>query len=421
MNPRILIGLAVAALVALVFAVVINRSRQPLSESGADAGWLVPALHEHVNDVSEVVVTGAGNKTIATLKRGVDGWHLVEEGGYTVDTGKLRAFLLKLADARALEKKTAIKEKYALLGVEDVAAGNATGLQVTLRGLASPVALIIGNDGAHESGSFVRRAGDAQSWQASVNLAVDKTAPAWLDSEVTNIPAAQIRSLRIVHADGSAVVISKGSEGTASFTLADIPKGREAASEYSINALASTLDALHFEDVLQAKVMQPSDSPLKATFAGFNGAVVDITAWTKDDKHYAQFAATLDAHQADQSIASAQAVARTEYESATAAASKQAGGAGGSASVDAPAKPLAITDAVKDREDRLAVIKRKVADLNARFDGWTFVLPASKYANIDKSIEQLLKPIESESVPVATKKSAHGDKSQRSGRERQGP
>ena len=61
---------------------------------------------------------------------------------------------------------------------------------------------------------------------------------------------------------------------------------------------------------------------------------------------------------------------------------------------DAPVKPLAETDPAKDRQNRLADLDKQVAELNARFDGWTFVLPAYKYANFTKPIADLLKPVE---------------------------
>ena len=105
MNRKTLIGLAVAALIAIVIAVVVGHSNQPRSESaGEDSPYLVPALRDHVNDVDKVIVTGAENKPVATLTRGANGWSIAEKGGFAADTGKLREFLLKLADAKLIEQ-----------------------------------------------------------------------------------------------------------------------------------------------------------------------------------------------------------------------------------------------------------------------------------------------------------------------------
>jgi hypothetical protein len=395
MNQKILIGLVVAALLALLAAFVLTRSNQPRSDAGAAASnVLAPGLRDHVNDIDRIVVTGAGDKVLATMSRGADGWTLAEKGGYAVDTGKLRAFLLKLADAKLIEQKTANEDKYVQLGVEDVASKDAKGLQVELQGLAEPLKLIIGNSNPRGGGNFVRRAGDAQSWLASPALVIEKNVADWLGRGLVDIPAARLQSVTITRSDGKMVHAVKDTAGDANFRLADIPKGREAASEFSTNALASTLDDLRLDDVLPAADAVPGDDALKARYAAFDGIVIDAVAWKKDDRHYAQFTASLDAEQAGKGIAAAQAKATAEFEAASAQAADAESKEADAKAADAPAKPLAPGDPVKDREGRLAALNQEVASLNARFKGWTFVVPAHKAANIDKSLDDLLKPVE---------------------------
>lgn len=406
MNQKTLIGLAIAALIAIVVAVVLNQRSQPRSEGAAGSAWLAPELREHVNDVSRIVVTGAGNAVVATLERGANGWTLAEKGGYAADTGKLREFLLKLADAKLVEEKTANKDKYATLGVEDVADQGAKGLQVELDGLAQPLKLIVGNASTRGSGNFVRRVGEAQSWLASTTLSVPKSAAEWLRKDLVDVPATRIESVAITHADGKGFRVFKANEGDANFTLADIPKGREAGSEFTANGLASTLSGLNFEDVVPARDEAPGENAVKTRYAAFDGLVVDAIAWEKDGKHYAQFKASLDAAQADKGIAAAQAKAKADFETMTAAAeaartSKEAQPEGAK---DDPVKPSSIDDPAKDREDRLAAVNREIAALNAHFDGWTFVLPAYKYANIDKPLEDLLKQVEEKKPAAPAKK-----------------
>jgi len=405
MNRKTLIGLGVAALVALVAAFALNQANKPRSENGGEvSAWLAPELREHVNDVGKIVVTGADDKALATLERGAKGWGVAEKGGYAADTGKLREFLLKLADARLLEQKTASKDKYALLGVGDVADKDAKGVQVELDGLAQPLKLIVGDANPH-GGTFVRRVGDAQSWLASGTLTVERNATDWLKRDLADIAANRIRSVAITRADGSLVRIGKDAEADANFTLADIPKGREAGAEFTVNGVASALAGLRFDDVVPAKDAAPEAKTLKARYALFDGLVVDVTAWQKDGKDEAQLVASLDTAQADKGIAASQAKAKADFDVASAAAeaAKKEGAKGDAA--DAPVKPLAVSDAAKDRESRLAALNKEVADLNARFDGWTFVLPAYKYAGIDKSLDDLLKPIE-EKKPAETVKKA---------------
>lgn len=400
MNQKTLIGLAVAAFVAIVIAFAVNRSNQPRSEGGeTESAYLVPALKDHVNDVDKVVVTGAESKVVATLTRGASGWAIAEKSGFAADTGKLREFLLKLADAKLVEQKTSNKDKYATLGVEDVADKDAKSVEVELGGLQKPVKLIIGNGNQH-GGTFVRRAGEAESWLASGSLSVDKKTENWLRKDLTDIAATRVSSVDITRPDGKTVRIAKSAEGDANFKLADIPKGREAGSDYAINGPAATLGGLKFDDAVPAKDAPPAEKPLKARFATFDGLVVDVTAWEKDGKDYAQFAAAEDEKVAAAHVEVEQAKAKALYEAEVAVA--KAPPADASKSPDAkpetpaaePPKPDAVADPAKDRDEKLAAIKKEVDDLNARFKDWTFVLPAYKYAAINKAPDDFLKPLE---------------------------
>jgi len=379
MNQKTLIGLAVAALFAIVIAIVVNHANRPQSEVGGEkeTAYLVPALKDHVNDVDKVVITGAESKPVATLTRGANGWSIAEKNGFAADTGKLREFLLKLADAKLVEQKTSSKEKYAALGVEDVADKDAKSVEIELGGLQKPVKVIIGNANQH-GGTFVRRAGEAESWLASGSFSVDKKTDSWLRKDLTDIAATRIASIDITRPDGKTVRLAKAAEGDANFKLADVPKGREAGSDYAINGPASTLGGLRFDDALPAKDAPPAEKPLKARFATFDGLIVDVTAWDKDGKDYAQFSASEDEKTASAHVDATLAKAKSDE------ATKPA---------DAKAETSAA-DPAKERDAKLAALKKEADDLNARFKDWTFVLPAYKYAAINKAPDDFLKPLE---------------------------
>jgi hypothetical protein len=404
MNQKTLIGLAVAALVAIVIAFAVNRANQPRSEGAGEekSVYLVPSLTDHVNDVDKVVITGAESKPIATMTRGANGWSMAEKNGFAADTGKLREFLLKLADAKLVEQKTSSKDKYATLGVEDVADKDAKSVEVEIGGLAKPVKLIIGNANPH-GGTFVRRAGEAESWLASGSLGVDKKAENWLRKDLADVAPTRISSVDITRPDGKSVRIAKTAEGDANFKLADVPKGREAGSDYTINGPASTLGGLKFEDAVPAKDAAPAEKPLKARFATFDGLVVDVTAWEKDGKDYAQFAASEDDKTASAHIDAEQAKAKAAYDAEVAAKAKAPTDASKpadakTAAAAEPPKPEAVADPAKDRSAKTAALKKEVDELNARFKDWTFVLAPYKYAAINKAPDDFLKPLEDKSA-----------------------
>ena len=371
MNQKTLIGLAVAALLGFVIAIAVGHLNKPRTDvaGGAAETSLVPSLRDRVNDVDRIVVTGAGAKPVATLTRGANGWSIAEKNGFAVDTGKLRELLLKLADAKLVEQKTSNKDKYAALGVEDVASADAKGVEVELGGLAQPVKLVIGNANAH-GGTFVRRAGEAESWLVSGTINVDRKVENWLRKDVVDVAANHVASVTITRPDGKVVRIAKDSEADANFKLADVPKGREATSEFTINGIAGTLAGLRFDDVVSAKDAAPPEKPLDARFATFDGLVVDIVAWEKDGKNYAQLTASEDKEAAARHAAAEQAKPKADGEDAANSADAKSTG------------------------DKVAAVDKEAADLNQRAKGWTFVLPAYKYANLNKSNDDLLKPLE---------------------------
>jgi len=412
MNAKTLYALIAAAVVALAAAWWINSSHAPISESAEQAKPLLPGFREHVNDVTAITLTGPENQVLATLKKGQGGWNIEQKAGYPADVAKLREFLLKLADATVIEPKTSNPKRYGELGVDDIKNKDAKGILVSLEGLKEPVKLIIGNfNGGGGGGTFVRREGDAQSLLVKGNLTIEKTAAGWEKHELTDIAANRLKQVSIVNPDGKSLRVYKDQPGDANFKVADVPKGRELSSEFAANGLASTLSGLRSEDVFPAKDMAPPEKVYKASYSAFDGLSVNVVAWVKESKDYAQFSATLDSAAASASIAADQARAKAEYDAAVQAASKKPAedkaadkpgdkaAAAPSADAAKPAadvpKPLSVSDPAKDSEQRLKALKDEVAALNSTFSGWTFVLPGFKFSNIDKSIEDMLKPLES--------------------------
>ena len=69
-----------------------------------------------------------------------------------------------------------------------------------------------------------------------------------------------------------------------------------------------------------------------------------------------------------------------------------------------------MTDPAKDEELRLGRLKQEVQDLNAKFAGWTFQLPSFKYANINRGVDDLLKPLPDKSAPAKDAKKPEAKK-----------
>ena len=235
MNRKTLIVLGGAAL-------FVDHSRTPQSNVAEKAGMLAPGLRDHVNEVTKITFTSAGNQPAVTLVRGERGWTVSQRGGYPADLGKLREYLLRFADAILLEQKTANKDRYPDLGVEDITAADAKGVLVDLDGLPAPLRVIVGTfDGQGGNGTFVRRADEAQSWLAKGTLTPDKDPAAWLAKDLPGIAAERVARVEIRHADGRSVRVERKAPGDTQLVIADIPKGRQPSSGYVANGLGSVL------------------------------------------------------------------------------------------------------------------------------------------------------------------------------------
>lgn len=405
MHSKIL-RLAVVAAAALLIALWVGNSRVPKHEVAgvADA---VPGLSDHVNEIAQIRIVGAGNKPIATLVKREDGW-LVAEKSYPADVSKVRELLLKLAAAKLVEPKTSVPGSHAKLGVEDVAAPDAKGVQLELDGLKEPVKLVVGNyNGRAGDGTFVRRAGEAQSWLAKGNLVVDREAANWLQRDLLDLSSTRIAQVEITHA-GKTLRAFKTESAAPNYQVADVPKGRELSSEFVANGLASVLSGLRFDDVVKAGTVEPGDAKVyDVRYTTFEGVVVGAKAWSRDGKDYAAFSASLDEAAANAWIDSMQAKATADHAARSAAppaktdapaANADVPAANANASNPAPPAapiepPLAVTDPARDREQQLAKLREEVATLGRKFEGWVFVLPNYKFANMNKTMDDLLKPL----------------------------
>ena len=404
MNAKTLYALIAAAVVALLAAWWISSRHAPVDESAAQNRALLPGLREQLNDITAITLTSADNQVLATLKHGSEGWSIEQRSGYPADLPKLREFLLKLADATVLEQKTSNPKLYADLGVEDVKGKDAKGILVSLEGLKQPVKLIVGNyNGGGGGGTFVRREGEAQTLLVKGNISVEKTVAGWERHDLTDIAANRLKQVTITNPEGKTLKVYKEQPGDANFKVADVPKGREVSSDFVANAVGATLSGLRSEDVFSAKEMPPPDKVYKANYAAFDGLNVGMVAWVKDGKDYAQLTASLDQVAAAVRISADQTKAQAEYDAAVQAANKKlaeekpATGPTADAAAKAAsdvAKPLAVSDTAKDRDERLKALNDEVTALNKTFGGWTFVLPSFKFTNIDKTVDDMLKPLE---------------------------
>ncbi|MDF9391832.1 MULTISPECIES: DUF4340 domain-containing protein [Methylococcus] len=373
LNARAVLGLGAAAIIAVIAALMISSGRQPVSEPKG-AGYALPGLRDHLNEIRSVTILGPENKTMVSLLKEEQGWKVLEKDGYPADSGKLREMLITLANAELLERKTANVERYADLGVEDVQAKEARGVELRVEGLSQSARLIVGKVDDDNSATFIRRPEEKQSWLAKGVLRIDRDPLRWLDKALTDIPSSRIMEIKLSQPGSKSLRLFKSKPEDSAYTVADLPSGREA--DPASGGLASTLAGLSLIDVfpVSAVTIPPESNLLNAQYRTFDGLTIEVKAWNQEGRHYAQFSAQLDPELAESHLQS---------EVVTPSQTADAGNTQSS-----PA--LATPD--PDPGRRLDALNKEVELLNRRFSGRVFAIPADKYGNMDKSWADVLKP-----------------------------
>jgi Domain of unknown function (DUF4340) len=381
MKQTTLIKLGALAAALLAAAWFMRQQGQPAETALSGEAPVVAGLAEQINAVSALKLTGAGNVPIISLKKTDKGWVAEDVNQYEADINKIREYLIKLSEAKVREAKTSNVKSYDKLGVEDLVAANAKGIQLELMGLSKPVKIIFGApSGTGGMGVYFRNVGEAQSYLASGAIRPEAAQNLWLQADLTSIAASRIKSVEILPPSGDALIASKASSEDADWAVQNVPKGKTLSSPSVGNQLAGTLDNLRFESVVPAANAEPAiESTYRAKYLSFEGVLIEITAWEKDSKAYARFNARLDTAQSEMHLLAEQAKAEAKAKAEVAAP------ADGKV---APA-PTAF-NAAKFRTEKLAELSKEIEGINKRTAGWTYVLPTYKFATIKKSMTDML-------------------------------
>jgi hypothetical protein len=357
MTSRRVLIFTVLALVAVTGAVLLANQRATTSQGPSDL--IYPELKSQADGVKAIRIYKAGDTRALELIRNGAAWTLTERNGHPVAAVKARRLVQALADAKVLEDKTADPTKYSALSVEDVTLADAKGVRIELDGPATPVNLIVGKDGPGGKSSYVRRVGEQQSWLVNTQLSASPEIRDWLDKDIINVSADRIQSATVSIDGQKPYTAMKATRADADFKVDPLPKGKELNSPSAANGAASALMSLALDDV-QPKANIASGKPAaQATYKTFDGLIVELAGYKKEDKRYITLTPTFDAKLAEQ------------FRVKTATDDK--------AEADAPAPPAAA-----NIEDESKQIAAKVAD-------WAYEIPEYKFDAIFRPLDEVLK------------------------------
>ena len=372
MNRRTLMILAGVGL-ALAAILVLSRFD---SYGGQDVGGLhAPGLAERIGDLESLTVVHAGNEVLATLQRGASGWVVAEKGGHPANFERLRSVLDALAQARRVEKKTALPEFYSRLGVDEPVGADATGYLLELDyGDRHPAEEFIVGQRAGAGMAYIRTAGDAQSWMVSADFDLSDQGRDWVDREVIDLSSGEVQRVLLDRGGDDVLEIAKDDAGDINFTPLGIPEGRELSYGSVANSIAGALANVQANDVRPAAEVYELPRAAQVHYETFDGVKLSLDVredrpvtveeqGEDDPRYWVMFSA-----------AALEPAAATPPADDEGGESGEAGGSGEEA----------------DLQEVAPSPEERATQLNAKLGGWAYELPGYKSDQWFRGMEDLL-------------------------------
>src|SRR5688572_12913675 len=375
--------LALLTAVLIGAAIYVSTARRTDRPAGI-GGLLYPALEASLDEVTSIRILGPGETTAVTLERAGNGWRVAERAGYPADASRVRTLLLGLAQARTIEEKTTLAANYPSLGVEDLASPGATGTGVELAGPAEPVSLIVGKSPGARA-SYIRRKGEAASWQIGTALTVERDPAKWLATELLDIGADRIQSAEFTMDGKRRWTVAKASRADQSFSInGKSASGSASNPDSSTDRVGTALAGLRLDDARPAAESAKEKPAATATYRTFDGLVLAIDGYVEADKRYVRVRPSVD-EAASRRFFVAPAAPHGGKDAAADPARAHAPGAevapvvGRAVEADAADKPADQPAGARTPESVVAQTRAEAAKLEARLNGWSFEIPNWSY------------------------------------------
>lgn len=288
MNKRSFKILATVSIALMLILFALQLDDDDLSTSG---DLLIPELKSAINDINSVIVTRPGDDSTTIIEKREDKWVIASRNDYSADVGKLRELLLALADARIVERKTSNPDLHDQLGLRDPEIEGSKGTRLELTGADFTYKLIVGN-AAQGGFRYVRIDEDPQSWLIDRNPVIPNSAGDWLEREIVDVKAADLRAVTIRHPDGEEIRIEKDADEGDEFEVTNLPEGRELSYATVTNSITGVLSALTLDDVRKATDMPAA--AVTATFETINGARIVVQTDRSDEESWISLDVTAD-------------------------------------------------------------------------------------------------------------------------------
>ena len=280
MRARSFIAFTLVTLVLLAGAIYAFTSQRGTTQLPTGGAAAFPELNAKVNDAAEIAIVNF--KGTLTLKRQGDGWILVERQGYPVPFDRVKELLVALTQLKLLEPKTKEPERYERLAVQDIGPKESEAVSVTVKDASGEVlaAAIVGKRnetlyGKAGGGTYLRRAGEAQTWLAEGLVKVGVTHKDWVDKIIVDLEKKDVRRVAMTHPDeAESFVGTKENPEQANLKLVNAPEDKKLKSEREIDGIVEIVNDLDLEDVKKAADVEWPSPGDRFEFVTWDGLVV---------------------------------------------------------------------------------------------------------------------------------------------------
>ena len=352
--------------VIVVVVAIISTQRQ-IPTTSRQKTILFPDFKAVINNVQEVSIK-QGKETLTVVNESGK-WKIRKADGYPALFSKIKQTAVAVSEMKVISKKTENPELYPKLGVEEPTADDAKSSLLTLSDSAGKplVSLIVGKNrlssaASDSHGLYVRLPGKKQALLVETNLKASVKVADWIDRDLVNISPDRISTINIDHG-GNQDVSFRRVKDKKDLVLENIPNGKRARSDYTLNRMEGILENVRIDNVTADTKIRFPDSAVTTSVTTTDGLSAVITSAALEDKHYAKFTFQYTAP------------ANPEKESA----------AGNKTDED---KEKAKTDSKKTID-----AASQAAELSAKTVGWVYQIPAYKYDTFTRKLNDLVEDI----------------------------
>ena len=273
MTPRTFAGLAAAAVAITLLAFAVHASSNRWTPGSVSGEKLFPSLAGQAGKVAAIEIA-QGEKKLTVTKSGT-AWGIKERAGYPVRVEQVRAPILRLSNAELVEPKTRLKDRHALLELEDPAGKDAKSRRVRLLDeKGQPLAdIVVGKRraeafGTGKSGTYVRRPNEIETWLSNADLELPLEPKDWLERQVLQIEAGKIARVTVEVPGEEPLTLERdgAAKRDAKYKIAALPEGRKLKAGANVDAIVSMMNQIDLDDV---RKLEPAPADAKVNVARF--------------------------------------------------------------------------------------------------------------------------------------------------------